>query len=324
MERDFPFSDDRRPLGYLGRVPLTVSNLIICANGAFLLSLLIAASTQGGHVLGQVSRFLQLEPRAVIEHFEAWRLLTYPLAEDAWGVLCTVVAMGAYYVAGNEVEQYLGRRVYTLLLVALWFVPSAFIVALYPFEPVANYGGALAFYMSVAFAATVLYPTSEVFMRIEARWLGAGMIALALLMALAYREWTLLLALTVSFLTCFVVLRRLGHMHTYMHTAWGAGNAPYENEGYHNRLARDFQRDQERMRKLASMEPHSYEGVGTRSKIQHAVAQERLVEEEPEDPYDVIDPLLEKISQHGLEGLTAAERTTLENARLRIMESERK
>lgn len=323
MERDFPFSDDRRPLGYLGRLPITVSNLVIAANGALLLLLLILAGSMG-RPLGQAMAYLELSPRRVVENFEAWRLLTYPLGETTWGILTTTFSMLAFYFWGNEVEQCLGRRVYGWSLVLLWFVPAAFVMGLYPFDPTAVYGGASAFYLSIVFAFTVLYPSTEVFMRMEARWIGMSLVIFSLFMALIYREWTLLLALFVSFVTCFVVLRRLGYMHSYLQSTWGQGAAQYPSEGYRNSVARDFLREQERMRKLASLESHSFEGVGTRSKTQHAVVPEQLVEEEPQDVYEVIDPLLEKITQHGLESLTAAERASLESARLRLMEMEDK
>jgi hypothetical protein len=113
-------------------------------------------------------------------------------------------------------------------------------------------------------------------------------------------------------------------MQTYLHSPWGSDAAQYPSEGYRNSVERDFLREQERMRKLASLETHAFEGVSTRSKTQHAVVPEQLVEEEPEDVYEVIDPLLEKIAQHGLASLTAAERTSLESARLRLLEMEGK
>jgi hypothetical protein len=42
----------------------------------------------------------------------------------------------------------------------------------------------------------------------------------------------------------------------------------------------------------------------------------------PRDPVDAIDPILEKISTHGLHSLTPAERARLEKARAALLQKE--
>jgi len=101
------------------------------------------------------------------------------------------------YAFGREVERYIGRRHYLLLYAILVVTPPVLLTwmgAFLPSLPLQLAGtGHVHFAIFMAFVA--LYPGVEFFLRIQARWLAAGILALYAIFYLASHQWSSFCAL---------------------------------------------------------------------------------------------------------------------------------
>lgn len=225
---------------------------------------------------------LALDSALVWQRGEFWQLATYALVHSPANLLWFAVEMYMLFVFGREVERFAGRRAFILLYALLLLAPSVFLAAWGLGERVGLAGSpALHFGIFIAFAA--IYPNVELLLRIQAKWVALALAGISTLQLVAYRDWPGMAVLWLSIAAAFSFVRLRG-----------AGP------------------EMEWLSALKSRwQPKPKFTVVPRTTPRRTV--------EPENIHESIDPVLEKISKHGINSLTASERRALDRARNRLL-----
>ena len=187
------------------------------------------------------------------------------------------------YWSGSEVEKYLGRRRFLQLMGLLLLVPPLVISSWSIFGVHWSYFGPYEFSIGLFIAFATLYPNVEWFGWVPLKWLAFAGILLGSMQRLPRHEWGHLSVLWIVCAAAFVFIRLLQR---------GVSIFGVLGQVQLFRAKPKFQ-------------------VVPRS------APRRVVE--PEDVHDSIDPVLDKISKHGINSLTASERKALDRARNRLL-----
>ena len=268
-------SDDYQPVTWVGRHPVHVTTLLVAVH-AF--AAIVACFIGGAGILGHLAFNSQL----VWGRGEFWQIATYAFVHSPSALLWFAVEMYMLFVFGREVERFIGRRVFIVLYSFLLLAPTALLAIWGLWQPVGIAGSpALHFGVFVAFAT--IYPSLELLLRIQAKWVALVLAAISTLQLLAYRDWPAMAVLWVSIASAFIFIRLRGVGPEFV---W-----------WRNLKAR--------------WEPKPKFQIVQRS------APRRVVE--PENIHDSIDPVLDKISKQGINSLTASERRALDRARARLL-----
>jgi membrane associated rhomboid family serine protease len=268
-------SDDYQPVTWVGRHPVHVTTLLVAVH-AF--AAIVACFLGGGGILGH----LAFNSTLVWGRGEFWQLATYAFVHSPSALLWFAVEMYMLFVFGREVERFIGRRVFIVLYCFLLLAPTVLLGLWGLWQPVGIAGSpALHFGIFIAFAT--IYPSVELLLRIQAKWLALALAAISTFQLLAYRDWPAMAVLWVSIASAFVFIRLRG---VGPELVW-----------WQNLKSR--------------WEPKPKFQVVQRS------APRRIVE--PENVHDSIDPVLDKISKQGINSLTASERRALDQARARLL-----
>jgi hypothetical protein len=185
------------------------------------------------------------------------------------------------FAFGRELERFFGRRAFIILYALLLWVPTLFLT-FFGLWMRLGLAGSAAIHFGIFVAFATIYPNLEMMLRIQMKWVALIFIAIGTLAALANQDWASLLVLWTTVVTAvsFVRLR-------------GAGS---ELEWWDNFKSR--------------WQP--------KPKF-HIVHRETPRDSEPENIHDSIDPVLDKISKHGINSLTASERRALDRARNHLL-----
>jgi len=211
-----------------------------------------------------------------------WQLATYAFVHPPSGLIWFAIEMYMLFIFGREVERAIGRRAFITLYLMLLLGPAVLLTLWGLAEPTAMAGSsALHFGVFVAFAT--IYPRVELFLRIMVKWIALALGAILTLQLFAAHAWFQLAALWLSIGGAFLFIRMRG-----------IGG---ELEWWSNLKER--------------WQPKP------KFKVVPRASPRRVVE--PEDVYDSIDPLLEKISKSGINSLTPNERRTLDRARNQLL-----
>ena len=179
-------------------------------------------------------------------------------------------------------ERFIGRSAFIALYALLLFAPPILLSIWGLWQRVGLAGSAtIHFAIFVAFAA--IYPNVELFLRVLTKWVALIFVGAYSLQLLAYHAWSDLSVLWISVALAygFVQLRGAGPEIAWL--------GDWKSRWRSRRALRVVPRDPVR----------------------------RVVE--PENIYESIDPLLEKISRSGLGSLTASERRALDRGRNRLL-----
>ncbi|MEO6871161.1 MAG: DUF6576 domain-containing protein [Chthoniobacterales bacterium] len=221
-------------------------------------------------------------------------LRTYSFWHGAvWQPITCVLIQGAsffflfniffLYWAGVEVEKYLGRRRYLTLFGMLLLVPVVLLTAWSALGAQWTYYGSYELSIGMFIAFATLYPNVELFGWVTLKWLAFAGLILASMQALPNHEWGNLSVLWGMCLTAFLYLRIIEK------------KIPFEM-------------------------PEAVTGLFRRKPKFQVVPRESAARRvEPEDIYESIDPVLDKISKSGIGSLTASERRALDRARNRLL-----
>ena len=211
-----------------------------------------------------------------------WQIATYALVHSPSTLIWFAIEMYMLFAFGREVERFIGRRAFIALYVLLLLVPPLLLTVWGLWQRTGLAGSAtIHFAIFIAFAA--IYPNVELFLRIMAKWVALIFVAAYSLQLLAYHGWSELAVLWLS------VALAYGFVHLR-----GAGPRA--------RLA-------DRMDIALALE-----ALAQRRPPAHCAP---VVE--PENIYESIDPVLDKISKSGIGSLTASERRALDRARNRLL-----
>jgi hypothetical protein len=225
---------------------------------------------------------LAFDSAQVLSAGRIWQVATYALVHSPSGLIWFAIEMYMLFAFGREVERFIGRRAFIALYLLLLLAPPLFLCIWGFWQRTALAGSAtIHFAIFIAFAA--IYPNVELFLRIMAKWVALIFVAAYSLQLLAYHGWLELAVLWLSagLTYAFVELRGAGPELAWL-TEW---------------------KSRWRSKRALTVLPRP--------------SGRRVVE--PENIYESIDPLLEKISKSGIASLTASERRALDRARNRLL-----
>ncbi|MDP9292165.1 MAG: rhomboid family intramembrane serine protease [Verrucomicrobiota bacterium] len=195
-----------------------------------------------------------------------------------------VISMFLLFSFGREVERFVGRSAFLWLYLVLLLVPPCLLSAVGFFHPTGLVGASVLNF-SVFLAFAILYPNVEFFLiQIAMKYIAWVMLSIYTLQALAYRDWTSLVVLWASAITAYIYTARLRSVPIF-----------------------------------GGLELHRPRTKA--AAVSAAPVKPRRPRES--DVVESIDPLLEKISQHGLKSLTMRERERLEQARTTLLRKTR-
>ena len=296
----FERSDDYQPLFWVNGRPVHVTTLLVALH---ILSLIVCCLVSGFTGFNPVV-FLAFSSYAVLHHGAVWQVFTYAFAHSP--SIWFLVDMAMLFWFGREVERYFGRKTFAALYAGLvltapvrgegdqgWLGPSGLLMD----------GGQLVDF-GVFIAFVTVYPNVQFFFGILAVWIAAAYLAIYTLLYFSAQAFTPLMILWADTAVAFFGTR---------YASMGS-----DAFAFFGNLRERFPRRP------------APRGVKPRLRPRRAI-DSADAEQRPEtaavrggsDVHDSIDPLLDKISKHGLASLTTSERATLERARVSLLRKER-
>lgn len=287
----FDRTDDYQPLTYIKGRPLYVTTLVVVLHAAAFIGCCVFFALRQ---VGAVSSLL-FSSSEVVEHLQLWRVVSYAFLHTPGGGIWLAVELFLLFQFGQEVEKYFGRKVFIWLYVALLLTPPIVLSLLGSAthqEMVLESSRLLHFGIFVSFVT--LYPNVQFFFGILAKWIIFALLGIYTLIAMANRDLPELLALWSTASVAYLGTRQAG--------GGGGEFSLIDNirEKFPKRPAPAGVKPRMKPRRIAN---ESAVGVS--------------------DVYESIDPLLDKINQHGLASLTSSERATLERARVSLLRKDR-
>jgi membrane associated rhomboid family serine protease len=275
-------SDDYKPVTWVGRHPVDVTTLLVGAHVLLLVLTCFLVALGGGALLN----LAMFDSAQVLVYGRVWQIVSYAFVHAPYPVTALfwfAVEMYMLYAFGREVERFVGQRAFLILYALLIWVPTVFLLLAGLWGRFGAAGSAtLHFGVFIAFAC--IYPNVEMsFIRIPMKWIAIILVAIGTLAAFANHDWASIIMLwtTVATVVFFAQLRGIGP-----ELAW-----------WSNVKSR--------------LQPKPKFHVVPRSTPRRVV--------EPENVHESIDPVLDKISKHGINSLTASERRALDRARNRLL-----
>jgi len=270
-------SDDYQPVTWVGRHPVHVTTLLVAVHILLMVVVCLLSALGAVGFLGA----LIFDSAQVLSLGRVWQIATYAfvhLPYSAGALLWFAVEMYMLFAFGRELERYFGRRAFIVFYLLLLLVPTLLLTVVGLWTRV-GIAGSATLHLGIFLAFAALYPNVEMLLRIQMKWIALILVAIGTLAALANHNWADLIALwaTVIAAVGFVRLR-------------GAGP---ELEWWSNFKSR--------------LQP--------KPKFQIVPRETPRRSAEPENIHESIDPVLEKISKHGINSLTASERRALDRAR---------
>jgi membrane associated rhomboid family serine protease len=274
--------NDYEPLGYLGRIPLYVTTILVIAYVAAMVSI---ALFKAGNI-PDFSSLLLYDTVDVRTGFQVWRFLTYPLVNGP--SLWFVVEMYLLYSFGREVERFIGRTSFGVLYLSLVVLgPCLFTAAgAWRYGMLAG-SGTVDFAVFIAFCT--IYPNVEIFFSFKAKWIAAVILGINSLILLQGHQTSDLLLFWATCLAAFLFIKYL------------RGQIQFSLRDYFRQ-----RRSRQSLRAVPSPRP----------------IPQRKPAPPSGDVLESIDPLLDKIAKHGIASLTAREREKLEEARAELLKKQ--
>jgi len=229
-----------------------------------------------------IANYLMFDSAAVWSGGQFWRLASYAFVHVPSNLLWFAIEMYMLFFFGREVERFIGRRAYIWLYALLLLMP-ALVLALWGLRARTGLAGSAALHFGVFVAFVTIYPNVQFFLRIQAKWICIILAAIGTLSALAANDWQDLVVLwwSIALAFLFIEWRGSGPELTWL-----------------NKL------------KL-SVRPKPKLYVVQKSSERQTV--------EPDDVYESVDPILDKIAKSGIGSLTVSERRALDRARNRLL-----
>jgi len=226
---------------------------------------------------GSFLGLLTFDSAQVLYGGRVWQIATYALVHSPSALIWFAIEMYMLFAFGREVERFIGRRAFIALYLLLLLVPPL-LLTVWGLWQRSGLAGSATIHFAIFIAFAAIYPNVELFLRIMAKWVALIFVGAYSLQLLAYHGWAELavLWLSVALAYGFVRVRGTGLELTWL-TQWPS---------------------RWRSKRSLSVVPRPTE--------------RRVVK--PENIYDSIDPLLEKISKSGYGSLTPSERRALDRA----------
>ena len=268
-------SDDYQPVTWVGRHPVHVTTLLVAVH---VFAAIVACFLGGAGILGH----LAFDSALVWQRGEFWQLASYAFVHSPSALLWFAVEMYMLFVFGREVERFIGRRAFIVLYLFLLLAPTL-LLSLWGLSERVGVAGSPALHFGIFIAFATIYPSVELLLRIQAKWVALALAAISTLQLLAYRDWSAMAVLWASIAAAFFFIRLRGVGPELVW--WGNLKSRWQPKPKFQVVPRSTPR--------------------------------RVVE--PENVHESIDPVLEKISKQGINSLTASERRALDRARTRLL-----
>ncbi len=211
-----------------------------------------------------------------------WQIFTYAFVHSPSGLIWFAIEMYMLFAFGREVERFIGRRAFITLYLALLCVPPL-VLTVAGLWYRAGMAGSTTIHFAIFIAFAAIYPNVELFLRIMAKWFALVFVAAYTLQLLAFHAWADLAVLWMS----------VGLAYGFIQLRGATPELAWLTE-WTSRL---------RSKRSLTVVPRQ--------------TPRRVVE--PENIYESIDPVLDKISKSGIGSLTAGERRALDRARNRLL-----
>ena len=213
-----------------------------------------------------------------------WQFFTYPFFHNiAAEHIWFVVSMAMLIWFGRPIESTIGTLSFGLMYTACAIIPVFLLILLSPVLPVAVFDGSRTLHFAIFIGFAMLFPHALIFAIIQAKWIAIIFLAIDTLACFAKHDLITLLHLWLSVSVIYGYLR-------YIH-----------GQGILRRFM-DRIRQRQRLR-LYKPEPS------------------RRARDDTENE-QIMDSLLRKISQQGIDSLTPKEKRRLEDARRKMIDKQ--
>jgi len=275
-----PSQGSYAPLTYVGGFPVDTTTVLVTVHIIAMIFSTVALTAMPGEMLDNWLALLNWFGFNGISTIQGkfWTIATYPFLHNiAFSHVFFAVELFFFFLFGREVERYIGRNAYLWFYALLIAVP-AIVVGLMSFLLGPNMlAGARAVHFAVFIGFVTIYPNVQFFFGLVAKWLAWGFFAIYTLSYLASRDWQGLVYLWSTCGLAYFLLRSAGV---------GGGFSWFQTlEGWKE------QRHERRVQKRIE-----------------------AYEREESEKEQTVDVILEKISEEGIDSLTAHERNLLNRA----------
>ena len=200
-------SDDYQPVAWVGRYPIHVTTLLLIMHIAcMIIGCFLVAFGAGGAL-----NLLAFDSAQVLHGGRLWQVATYAFVHSPSALIWFAIEMYLLFAFGREVERFIGRRAFIALYALLLFAPPL-LLSLWGLEQRVGLAGSNIIHFGIFIAFASIYPSVEMFLRVQAKWIALIFIAAYSLQLLAYHIWSDLavLWLSVALAYGFVHLRGAG------------------------------------------------------------------------------------------------------------------
>ncbi len=271
--------DDYQPFGYLGRIPLYVTTILVIL---YVTVMVVLSLARAGNQ-PDLAVYLVYDSELIRHYYQFWRFFTYPLVNGP--SLWFAFEMYLLYSFGREVEKFIGRSAYAMLYLSLIVLGPCLLTAAGAWF-VGDLSGSWLVNFGVFIAFCAIYPNAEIFFTFKAKWIAAVFLGINTLIYLEQHNVTLLLVFWATSLAAFLFIRYL------------RGQLQFPWRDYFRR-----RRSRRNLRAMPAPRP----------------PQQKKLPAPRDDVIESIDPLLDKIAKHGIASLTEREREKLEQARAELL-----
>ncbi|MDB6069959.1 MAG: glpG [Verrucomicrobiales bacterium] len=303
------YNPDSQPLGHYRGYPVYLTTVLV---GLHILSMLLGVFSPAALAEG-----MMFAPGWVGSWVQVWRWVTYAFVHqpDVW----FVINMFFLYRYGMEIEKIFGRTTLIKLYGGLLLLAPAIVTVLFVLAGSGSPGYPLAgtsiLHFSLFLGMCLMYPGGLFFCSLP--WLtlkiaGPILLGIYVLSDLASRQWTHLLVLLASVYLTYFILRRAGLSPRF-------------------EAIKDALRDALPARRPAAAAPRLPGQPVSRRRGDAPAAPSRYYEPKIKPKPDLaperkaveeIDGILDKIAKSGMDSLTAAEKTALQNASSRLKDTD--
>ena len=286
---------ENEPLFYLGEFPVRLITLLVALHSVAMITASLLIASGHGALMD-----LFIYSSTAVAHGQIWRLATYAFvaSPSVWFLLEMVML----YYFGREVENGLGWKRFGILYGGLILLGPLLLQAFGYGGIPQTFAGAQEVNFAVFAAFVAMHPGAQFFFGLAARWVFLGLLAISSLQRLADHQPPQVLVLISSSILAVMLMRRAG----FEEPLFGYGFR-WSLPGLKSPKA-NFSAMSGGLRAATAANRGS---TGQSSPSEGAT---RI------DPELEMDRLLEKISRKGMNGLSAAERVTLEQARQAILQ----
>lgn len=190
-------SPQHEPVTYVRGHPIYAAHFVVLV---FVASMVATTALMFAHA-DAIGAWAIFESGLVLRG-EVWRLFTYGL----WNPPSIGFAIDMLMIIwfGREIEKFFGRAKFLVLYVCVYLLTPVLFTALGRWMPMTLAGETGAFAIFIAFAT--LYPNVDILFGLLAKWIAWVLVGIYTLMALAGRNWEMLISLwaTTAFAYGFI------------------------------------------------------------------------------------------------------------------------